>query len=260
MTKIRLVIVALTCLTLSMGAIGPSTAAPMPACKPWLVSHQGNGSGHSPNTLGAFRWLAADRHIKWIETDTFRTRDGVNLIIHDDNLFPSTGKPGYVSKRTHANIRRHYRTHDGSVIPTTRAALRTVRAYPRVKLVVEVKDRQRMRPLVRQIKATKMLGRTFVYSTDREWMVAVHKRFPKLRVGWKAPANATPNQARFAGLVTMPGGTGLTRAEVRAMQDTRAIVFARESVENAATYTRVRRTGVDGILTDVPRRYLRWCR
>ncbi len=136
----------LVAVLLTAAVLTPATpAAAAQNCGVELASHQGFGTGRDANTLGAFR-AAARLQARWIETDLFQTRNRVPLLIHQDNLFASTRKHGFVSELTSYQIRRGYRTIDGSVIPKFGEGLRAVKAHRGVKMLVEIKRFQSLGP------------------------------------------------------------------------------------------------------------------
>lgn len=88
-----------------------------------IVAHRGNGCGGEENSLRAMeRCLAAG--VRAVEIDVRYTRDNIPVIMHDQNLWRTTGCFGPVGERTYAQL-QECRLPDGSAIPTLEKVLTT---------------------------------------------------------------------------------------------------------------------------------------
>lgn len=91
----------------------PAQAAPADPSSPTVFAHRGASTEAPENTLAAVR-RAHEQHIKWIENDVQRTKDGALVVIHDATLSRTTDveqvfpdrSPWRVADFTLAEIRR----------------------------------------------------------------------------------------------------------------------------------------------------------
>ncbi len=234
----------------------PATpAAAVQSCGVELASHQGYGTGRDPNTVGAFRAVAR-LHARWIETDLFQTRNRVPLLIHQDNLFPSTRKHGFVSELTSYQIRRGYRTRDGSVIPKFGEGLRAVKAHRGVKMLVEIKRLQPWGPIARSIINNGMQHRVWIYSTSAYQLRSLHRAYPGIRIGWKAQRGDNVLEIAELATVVTQAPSALTQHRVKRFHNNGVTVIARRNGE----WGTLVRQHVDAIMTNLPARYAQWCR
>lgn len=67
----------------------PAQAAPADPSSPTVFAHRGASTEAPENTLAAVR-RAHEQHIKWIENDVQRTKDGALVVIHDTTLSRTT--------------------------------------------------------------------------------------------------------------------------------------------------------------------------
>jgi glycerophosphoryl diester phosphodiesterase len=99
---------------------------------PELIAHRGNSSAAPENTLAAFR-AALDSGAEGVEFDVQLSRDGVPVVIHDENLERTTSGRGQVSERTLEELKRldagawFAPEHADARIPTLEEVLRVLR-------------------------------------------------------------------------------------------------------------------------------------
>lgn len=76
-----------------------------PSTLPPVIGHRG-ARNHAPeNTLAGLR-VAASQGVRWVEVDVKLTRDGVPILIHDEDLDRTTDGHGPVMEQDLAAIRR----------------------------------------------------------------------------------------------------------------------------------------------------------
>ncbi|MBE0618231.1 MAG: glycerophosphodiester phosphodiesterase, partial [Proteobacteria bacterium] len=70
-----------------------------------VFAHRGSSEEHPENTLEAFS-AALREGATGIETDLRLTRDGVIVLLHDENLGRTAGDPRRVAELSAADLRR----------------------------------------------------------------------------------------------------------------------------------------------------------
>lgn len=94
-------------------------SAPRPDWRwPRHIAHRGGGTAAPENTLGAID-LAARRGFRAVEFDVRLAADGVPVVIHDETLERTTGRPGRVADHTAQQLAQlaAVRGHDSSAWP-----------------------------------------------------------------------------------------------------------------------------------------------
>jgi len=102
-----------------------------------LIAHRGAQEIAPENTLSAFS-LALHRGFPAVECDVQLSRDGKLVIIHDETLHRTTGKPGWVSRHTFAELRK-LPLQGQERIPTLSEVIELVIRSARRRLVIEIK-------------------------------------------------------------------------------------------------------------------------
>lgn len=106
---------------------------------PLLIAHRGASIDCLENTLPALR-RARDLGVDRIELDVHRTRDGVVVVHHDEDLLRSAGDPRRIDSLTLAELRQipltYGRPGPGERVPSLREALDIADPVP---LAIEVK-------------------------------------------------------------------------------------------------------------------------
>lgn len=114
---------------------------------------------------------AVDLGYGYVETDVHATVDGVLLATHDPTLDRVTDRKGRIRRLTHAEVQRA-RNAFGGQIPQLVDILHT---WPDLKVNIDVKDSQAVRPLVDAIRATGAIDRVCVASFSRGRLDAVRR-------------------------------------------------------------------------------------
>lgn len=130
---------------------------------PFGLAHRGGTDVAPGNTIAAFDH-AVSLGFTYIETDVQRTRDGVLVIFHDEDLEPTTGVPGRVWDKTWAELAE---VRVGGTHPIPRFD-EVITRYPHTRFNIEPKHDEAVDPLVAEIKARSLLDRVCVGSfSDR---------------------------------------------------------------------------------------------
>lgn len=140
-----------------------------------VVGHRGNAAHAPENTIESFRQaiaLGADA----VEFDVRVTRDGVPVVIHDESLERTTGRPELVASCLHAELgqfdagatftatdaSRPYQGR-GITVPTLASVLEELRGVPKI---IEVKVPEAVEATRRAIRAAGALAEVVVDSSD----------------------------------------------------------------------------------------------
>lgn len=112
-------------------SVDPKTVDLGPLTRHGVVAHRGFSAEAPENTLAAFQraWQAG---VECVELDVHLTRDGIPVVIHDDDTKRTTGHPGKVKDQTLAELALldagswMAPSFAGERIPTLAAALATI--------------------------------------------------------------------------------------------------------------------------------------
>lgn len=248
--------------------------------EPLVIAHRGASAYAPENTLAAVD-LAADMGFSWVENDVQRTKDGVLVVVHDDNLARTTDveqrfpdrAPWKVKEFTAAEIA----TLDagswfggkwaGARVPTLTQYLKRVDGNGQ-KLLLEVKKPEAYPGIAKD--TLRVLGeegwldrahvarRLVVQSFGAQSVKEVHAQRPDITTGFLGtPAVADlASYAEFTDQIN-PTHTSLTAQYVAAVHRFRGphgrrLQVSTWTVNDAAGAVRVDGFGVDGIITNNP--------
>ncbi|KOU44075.1 glycerophosphodiester phosphodiesterase [Streptomyces sp. NPDC054949] len=276
----------------SATASGPASGSGSAASSPPVVYAHRGASAYAPeNTLASID-LAMRMGIDWVENDVQRTRDGVLVVIHDDNLARTTDveqvfpdrKPWLVKDFTADEIALldagswfgKDEQYAGATVPTLREYLARVRRNQQ-KLLLEIKRPEIYPGIEREtlnlLDATGWLDRNrverrlVVQSFSADSIRIVHDLRPDLVTAFLGTPTVAelPRYAAFTDRIN-PWHTTLSADWVAAVHALRgphgkAMEVDTWTVDNAATARKVQEMGVDGIITNTPdvvRRAVGW--
>lgn len=232
-----------------------------------MIAHRG-ASGHAPeNTIAAFQ-RAVELGAGFIETDLHLTRDAKFVAIHDSTLERTTNGHGAVHNATLAELRKldagHWydREFAGEKIPTLEEVLQFSRDKD-VVFYLEVKYDVAWgmhHTLVAAIRKAENAARTIVISFDPATIAAVRRADPSIMVGLLADGGG---HAGSSDLVKTAQEAGARQICVQSTILTPELVdrahagdlqVATWTINGAEQMRAAMRTGVDGIMTDLPDR------
>jgi glycerophosphoryl diester phosphodiesterase len=247
--------------------------------RPRVFGHRGSAGTHPENTLESFRAAVASG-VQYLEFDIHMTRDGEVVVSHDDHLERNCGRAGVIRETTYAELAgadagRMF-TLDGSTFPFRDKGIRMPRlaevlaAFPELRMVVEVKQ---IAPSV----VAPMLAVIDRAGMRRNVLVASEHQEPLDEVRMLAPEIPTNFSYLESGLFIQAMGT--RDASYRPPADAVQIshfyqnweLVTRQSVEFAHSFgiemhvwtvneeaemSELLDMGVDGLISDYPRRAL----
>jgi glycerophosphoryl diester phosphodiesterase len=245
---------------------------------PRAFGHRGSAGTHPENTLESFA-AAAAVGIRYLELDIHMTRDGEVVVSHDDHLERTCGRAGVIREMTYAELAAadagRMFTLDGANFPFRDKGIRVPRlaevlaAFPKLWIEIEVKQiaPSLVVPMLDVIDRAGMRRRVFVASEHQEPLDEVRKLAPEIptnfsyfetggffqamasRDNYRAPGDAlqiprsyeswqlvTPDSVEFAHRIGL---------EVHVW-----------TVNEEAEMTELLDMGVDGLISDYPRRLL----
>lgn len=237
------------------------------AVRPTILAHRGASRRAPENTLLALS-LAAELGASWVEVDARLTRDGVLVLVHDDDLSRTTQAAGLVRAHTVAEVtalradKEHGLRFAGECVPTLEAALAQCDDLG-LRMNIEIKSSaadavesaDALRDVLRPRRAPSLPAPLFssdcapVLARLRDTLPDV----PRALIVERADASTARTFAdlRCAGLVC--DHTGLDAADVARMKaflgDAPLWVYTVNEAEVAA---RLAAMGVAGFFTDVP--------
>ncbi|MGW3247127.1 glycerophosphodiester phosphodiesterase [Streptomyces sp. NPDC001070] len=256
----------------------PAHAAPSDPSSPTVYAHRGASTEAPENTLAAVR-RAHEQHIKWIENDVQRTKDGALIVIHDTTLARTTDveqvfpdrSPWRVADFTLAEIQRldaggwfapRYR---GEHIPTLLDYLALL-DHNQQGLLLELKqpdlypgiEKQTIDTLDRAgwLDQAHLAGRLVIQSFSAPALRRTHELRPAVETGFlgNPPVSRLKEYAAFADQIN-PDEKHVTYAYVEAVHslkgpDGKPLRINPWTVDDLTTAVRMAAFGADGIITN----------
>ncbi|PZT69758.1 glycerophosphodiester phosphodiesterase [Streptomyces sp. SW4] len=278
----RAIAVTTTALLGAVASMAPASPAQAThgGAGPTVVAHRGASAYAPENTLAAVD-KAAELGIRWVENDVQRTKDGVLVVLHDDNLKRTTNveevfpdrAPWKVKDFTAAEIARldagswFDDDYAGARVPTLKQYLDRVDRHHQ-KLLLEIKhpqlypgiERDTLKVLANEgwLDRRHVNGRLIVQSFGVDTVRTVHELKPAVKTGFLGtpPVNELPAYAEFADQINPSHGT-VSLGYVAAVQaftgpHGRPMEVFTWTVDDPDTARRVADAGVDGIITNKP--------
>ncbi len=230
------------------------------------IAHRGDHVNYDENTISA---LTAVSHT---ETDLRVTKDGAFILMHDARLDRTTNGTGYVAERRWRYIRGLRTGPVGGRVPLFSDVLDAARRSGTV-LNVEVKSysgtwtKNQLARAVQQIRDARMSNRVLLGGTAgvgqdlREVARDIRKYWRPSR---REAVNASSIEAhKAAAVLILP--RQLSRRLVRRANSAGALVWARRGhkprdMSRDQYWAGIANTGVQGIYTDTPYAFDKWCR
>jgi len=171
--------------------------------QPLVVAHRGGTALGPENRLSTFQEAIALK-VDAIELDIHQSKDGALMVIHDNTLDRTFGRPGRVDRMTRQEL-----VEIG--VPTLEQAVDLAKG--RCRLVVEIKhphgDERHEgieKRLVELLRTKNVVQETIVISFDKKSLVTLHKLAPELTTGYLFATPGYPlDQARAELGVTYVG-------------------------------------------------------
>ena len=245
---------------------------------PRAFGHRGCAGTHPENTLEAFA-AAAAIGIEYLELDIHMTRDGEIVVSHDDHLERTCGRAGLIREMTYAELAAadagRMFTLDGVTFPFRHKGIRVPRlaevlaAFPKLRIEIEVKQiaPSVVAPMLAVIDRAAMRRNVFVASEHQPPLDEVRKLAPEIPTNFSYFETGEFFQAMVSRDIYHPPGDALqVPREYGSWQiiTPDSVEFAHRiglevhvwTVNEAAEMEELLDMGVDGLISDYPRRLL----
>jgi len=120
--------------------------------------------------------MAVKAGAKGVEFDVHLTRDGIPVVVHDEDLRRTTGIAGLVGKTRLSALPRQ--------IPTLADTLRSVRGMPFINIEIKGRTPGIVQSVRKAVARAGLENRVVVSSFDRATVLQARKVWPSVRVAW----------------------------------------------------------------------------
>ncbi|MDQ3415623.1 MAG: hypothetical protein M3474_00625 [Actinomycetota bacterium] len=244
----------------------PAVANDVGKCGMYAIGHRGDHTNYDENTIGAVAGLSHS------ETDLRVTKDGQFVLMHDRNVRRTTNGEGYVDELSWDYIRSLRTEPRGDRVPTWRRTLRAIKRSGTV-LTVEVKSysttwtRKELRKVVRLVRRMGLRDQVFLGGYAGALPV-LEEVAADMQLYWRPDFGdrvtaATVSAHSAAAVLILP--RDLNKRVVRRAQRADAVVWARRSKKPHELtirqyWAQIASSGAEGLYTDTPFKFDRWCR
>ena len=250
-----------------------------------VFAHRGDSGNYPENTMLSFSQAAA-YDIDALETDIHLTADGEIVVFHDETVDRTTNGSGYLREKTLAELQKldagyWWTDDDGATYPFRGQGLQIATleemfvAFPEMWINIDIKhhDEKIINPFIKLIRDHNMSKNLLVGSFDTKILKLFREKCPEVvtaasltEVFWffllsklhltklyrgKSPAFQIPETQKFLGLEIHL----VDRKFVTAAHDKNVAVHV-WTVNEVADMQRLIDLGVDGLMSDYPRRVL----
>lgn len=223
-----------------------------------ITSHRGYSDEAPENTIPALM-LAIDSLADFVEIDVRQTRDGEIILLHDASLYRTTGKDEYVWNMDYADILKldagsgFARKYAGTKIPTLKEALMLCKG--RINLNIEIKQGRRdidfVSDIMELIDEMDMEEQCMFSSTSYRYLKEIKGYNMELYTGYIVSAAYgdyfDDKNIDFFSV----NSSYLTKESVDRAHGYGKGIYA-WTVNSNTEMNRMKRIGVDGIITDAP--------
>jgi len=231
-----------------------------------VIAHRGDSGSYPENTISAFK-AAAEARADMIEFDIQPTLDGQIVVFHDEELSRTTNGAGKLSRMTLSDLKRldaggwFSGRFAGERIPTLEEALESI---PRtVALNIELKSFRETPPyeerFVEVFEKYRLHHRAYAASSDLKRL----RRIAELDAGIRTillqdaleEDDCLSHALRLGASAVQIQRRSLREDFIRRLHRERLLVFLFYA-DTTQKFERAVRCGVDGVLTNFPRRFL----
>lgn len=245
---------------------------------PRAFGHRGSAGTHPENTLESFA-AAAAIGIQYLEFDVHMTRDGEVVVSHDEHLERTCGRAGVIGEMTYAELAaadagRTF-TLDGASFPFRDKGIRVPRlaevlaAFPKLRMLIEVKQiaPSVVAPMLGVIDRAGMRRSVLVASEHQQPLDEVRMLAPEIPTNFSYFETGGFFQAMVSRDNYRPPGDALQIPRNYGswqLVTPESVEFAHRiglevhvwTVNEEAEMTELLDMGVDGLISDYPRRLL----
>lgn len=213
-----------------------------------VIGHRGSSAVAPENTLTAFR-RAQDDGADAIELDVHCTRDGVAVIMHDEDIQRTTSSTGLVAELDFAAL-ANVKGADGLPVPTLTEALDSVS----IPVQIEIKDPRSVFAVLDAVRGRSDLSRLVLSSFDLEVLKVVRRSLPEAQLGLITPRLDEAVIAKAVGVDASSVYSGIretTRASIASAHDAGLLAYV-WVINDEVGLRQAIELGADGVTTDDP--------
>ncbi|MFX1257456.1 MAG: glycerophosphodiester phosphodiesterase [Promethearchaeota archaeon] len=148
-----------------------------------IIGHRGANNLAPENTLKSFR-KAIEAGADYIEFDIRQSKDGEIVIMHNDDIFITTGQEGSIKKMTLEELRK-LNCGEGEKIPTLQELIELARG--KIGLQCEIKVPGLTEKLAKKIKEENLTNTSIISSFMFIELLSLQKLNPNLKLGLLIP-------------------------------------------------------------------------
>jgi glycerophosphoryl diester phosphodiesterase len=247
--------------------------------RPRVIAHRGASGDYPENTLPAFK-AASEAGAPYLELDVHLTRDGEVVVCHDDTLTRTAGQDDVIREMTLEEVRRAdagytFSTGEAGQFPFRGQGVQiatlseVLGAFPQHRFIVELKHGgELVSATLETVRRTKMSRRVLIASEHQEPIEQIRTFAPDL------PTNMPTQETGFFMMSLAPDAPDyvplgealqvppeyhawklVTPESVKAAHKAGIEVHV-WTVDDPAEMRALLAIGVDGILTNYPRRLI----
>lgn len=154
-----------------------------------IIGHRGANKIAPENTLLAFQ-KAIELGADYIEFDTFESKDGEIVIIHDEDIFRTTGQKGLIKNMTLKEIKA-LDAGEGEKIPTLRELIELTEG--KIGLNCEIKAEGISKKIIKMLKEADMIDQTIISSFLHDELLKAQIIEPNIRIASLEPIAGVGN-------------------------------------------------------------------
>ena len=228
-----------------------------------ITAHRGDSSEAPENTIPAFE-AAIESGADWIELDVGVTKDGVLVVLHDEDLKRVAGDSRKIGELTFEEVRRldvgssfgpDFR---GVGIPSLEEVLDYCKDKIKLNIEVKVNDHQTqdfIARLVGLIQAKGMAEQCMITSFDYHSLQAVKQLDPALETGFIS-SKAIEQPESFTSADNFVLSIDLINPETVSRIHSLGKEVIAWTVNDAYSVDKCRKAGADNLITDKPRKIM----
>jgi glycerophosphoryl diester phosphodiesterase len=212
-----------------------------------FIAHRG-GAMHAPeNTLTAFK-KALESNSDAIEFDIRRTRDGVPVVIHDEDLKRVANIDKRIAEMTLEDLKK-IKVFGAETIPTLEEVLQELGS--RIIMFIEIKDEGLEDSVVTLLKQYNVVDQSLVISFNYTILTKVKNLYSGIEIGLLSNTPNVPINAavKSKAMAILPRYTTITPQIIKEAHSKKLKVYA-WTINDVAQALKIINYGVDCITTD----------
>lgn len=214
-----------------------------------LIAHRGASAYEPENTLSSFR-KAIDMGADAIELDVRFTRDGIPIVIHDDDLKRVTGLDKKVRDLTLDEVKK-VRVMGREPIPTLEEVLNEIKG--KTIIFMEIKELIDEKSIVRILEEHKVIDHLLVISFNYDYLKKIKEMKNSIEIGLLTYVRPLPidNAIKLKAMAILPRYNLITPNTVKEIHSKKLKVYT-WTINDVSLALKMVNYGIDGFATDDP--------